>query len=99
MFWSLTTYDIETRSMIQNELGRPLVGSVHGAKANVDGSFDCYFGPELPGGVPEENWVQTTPHLGFFVYLRLYGPMEPWFEKSWMPGDPERLNRPHPKSG
>lgn len=57
MFWSLTTYDNETRAMIQNELGRPLVGSVHGAKANDDGSFDCYFGPELPDGAPEENWV------------------------------------------
>lgn len=92
MFWSLTTYDNETRSMIQNEVGRPLVGSVHGAKANTDGSFDCYFGPELPDGVPGENWVQTNPGLGFFVYLRLYGPLEPWFDKSWMPGDPEPLD-------
>jgi hypothetical protein len=33
MFWSLTAYDNETRSLIQNDLGRPLVGSVHGAKA------------------------------------------------------------------
>ena len=92
MFWSLTTYDNETRSMIQNELGRPLVGSVHGAEANADGSFDCYFGPELPDGVPEANWVQTRTGEGFFVYLRLYGPLEPWFDKSWMPGDPERLD-------
>jgi hypothetical protein len=73
-FWSLTAYDNETRSMIQNEQGRPIVGSVHGAKPNEDGSYDAYFGPELPAGVPEENWVQTKPGLGWFVYLRLYGP-------------------------
>ena len=92
MFWSLTAYDNETRSMIQNDLGRPLVGSVHGAKPNEDGSYDAYFGPELPGGVPEENWVQTKPGKGWFAYLRLYGPEKPYFEKTWIPGDAERVN-------
>lgn len=91
MFWSLTAYDNETRSMIQNELGRPLVGSVHGAKSNSDGSFDLYFGPDLPAGVPRENWVQTRPSMGWFMYLRLYGPEKPWFEKKWIPGDVEKI--------
>lgn len=90
MFWSLTVYDNETRSMIQNAHGRPLVGSVHGAVANADGSFDLYFGPQLPAGVPEENWVQTTPGKGWFVYLRLYGPEQPYFDKTWVPGDAEK---------
>ncbi|MHC4757714.1 MAG: DUF1254 domain-containing protein [Planctomycetota bacterium] len=92
MFWSLTAYDNETRSLIQNDLGRPLVGSVHGAKANNDGSFDVYFGPELPAGVSKENWVQTKPGLGWFVYLRLYGPEQPYFDKTWVPGDAEMIN-------
>jgi hypothetical protein len=91
LFWSLTAYDNETRSMIQNEIGRPLVGSVHGSKPNEDGSFDLYFGPELPRGVLEENWVQTKPGLGWFVYLRLYGPELAYFDKTWIPGDVERL--------
>ena len=91
LFWSLTAYDNETRSLIQNDLGRPLVGSVHGAKPNDDGSFDVYFGPRLPDGVPKENWVQTKPGLGWFVYLRLYGPEKPYFEKKWIPGDVEKL--------
>lgn len=89
MFWSLTVYDNETRSMIQNDTLRPLVGSVHGAKPNEDGSFDVYFGPELPKDVPEQNWVQTKPDRGWFVYLRLYGPEKPYFEKTWVPGDLE----------
>jgi hypothetical protein len=92
MLWSLTAYDNETRSLIQNDLGRPLVGSVHGAKANEDGSFDLYFGPALPADVPEENWVQTTPGKGWFVYLRLYGPEKPYFDKTWIPGDAEKVN-------
>lgn len=91
MFWSLTAYDNETRSLIQNDLGRPLVGSVHGAKPNKDGSFDVYFGPKLPKGVAKENWVQTKPDLGWFVYLRLYGPEKPYFDKTWIPGDAEKL--------
>ena len=91
MFWSLTAYDNETRSLIQNDLGRPLVGSVHGAKANKDGSYDVYFGPELPTDVPEENWVQTKPGMGWFVYLRLYGPEQSYFDKTWIPGDAETV--------
>jgi hypothetical protein len=91
MFWSLTAYDNETRSLIQNDLGRPLVGSVHGAKANEDGSYDAYFGPELPAGVFEENRVQTRHGKGWFAYLRLYGPEKPYFEKTWIPGDAELI--------
>jgi len=91
MFWSLTVYDNDTRSMIRNQQGRPLVGSVHGVVANEDGSFDLYFGPERPADVPEENWVQTRPGKGWFVYLRLYGPEQPYFDKTWVPGDAEKL--------
>jgi len=91
MFWSLTVYDNDTRSMIRNDHGRPLVGSVHGAVTNTDGSFDLYFAPKLPADVPEENWVQTTPGKGWFVYLRLYGPEQPYFDKTWVPGDAEKL--------
>ena len=91
MFWSLTAYDNETRSLIQNEQGRPLVGSVHGARPNKDGSFDLYFGPKLPENVEETNWVQTKPGEGWFVYLRLYGPEKPYFDKTWIPGDPEKM--------
>ena len=91
MFWSLTCYDNETRSLIQNDLGRPLVGSLHGVKSNPDGSFDLYFSPELPQGVVRENWVQTTPGKGWFAYIRLYGPEKPFFDKKWIPEDFERI--------
>jgi hypothetical protein len=92
MFWSLTVYDNETRSQVQNELGRPLVGDVHGAVANSDGSYDLHFSPTLPDGVNELNWVQTRPGEGWFVYLRLYGPGETFFDRSWLPGDVQKVN-------
>ncbi|QSP95181.1 DUF1254 domain-containing protein [Marinobacter salinisoli] len=90
-FWSLSVYDNHSRSLIQNDQGVASLGSIRGAVPNPDGSVDAYFGPERPDGVPEENWIQTKPGMGYFVYLRLYGPLESWFEKSWRPGDPELL--------
>jgi len=31
--------------------------------------------------------VQTMPNKGFHVLLRLYSPLQPWFDKTWKPGD------------
>ena len=88
-FWSLAVYDNYSRSLIQNDEGIASLGSIRGAVANPDGSVDAYFGPACPTGVPKANWIQTKPGVGYFVYLRLYGPMQSWFDKSWRPGDPE----------
>lgn len=88
-FWSLSVYDNFSRSLIQNDQGRATVGTVHGTIPNADGSVDTYYGPKCPDGVPEENWIQTKPGVGFFVYLRLYGPLESFFDKTWRPGDPK----------
>ena len=90
-FWSLTVYDNHSRSLIQNDQGRSTVGTVHGTVPNADGSVDTYYGPKCPEGIPEENWIQTKPGVGFFVYLRLYGPLESFFDKTWRPGDPKLL--------
>ena len=49
---------------------------------NADGSVGLYFGPKAPKGL-EKNWIPTLPGRGWFAYLRLYGPLEPYFEKSW----------------
>ena len=38
------------------------------------------------------NWVQTVPGKGWFVILRLYGPLEPWFDKTWRPGEIEPVD-------
>ena len=56
--------------------------------ANDDGSIDLYFGPKAPAG-KEANWTQTVPGKGWFCLLRLYSPTEPWFDKTWRPGEIE----------
>ena len=55
---------------------------------NDDGSIDLYFGPKAPAGM-EANWIQTVPGKGWFSLLRLYSPTEPWFDKTWRPGEIE----------
>ena len=52
-----------------------------GLRDNADGSADVYFGPERP--IDSPNWIQTLPGKGWYVVFRLYGPLEPWFDKTW----------------
>jgi hypothetical protein len=86
-FWSFTVYDNQTRSMLQTDQRFPGIdGSKKGLKQNADGSYDLYFGPNPPKG-QENNWLQTVPGKGWNAILRLYGPLEPWFDKTWIPGD------------
>ena len=88
-FWSVIVYDVQTRSMLQTNQSAPSVSSQNkDVKINADGSVDVYFGPTAPPGM-ESNWVETIPGKGWFTILRLYGPLEPWFDKSWRPGEIE----------
>jgi hypothetical protein len=90
-FWSFTAYDNQTRSMLQTDQQFPAVGSLtKGLLVNADGSVDVYFGPKAPVG-KENNWVQTIPGKGWSTLLRLYSPLEPWFNKSWRPGEIEPM--------
>ncbi len=84
-FWSVIVYDTQTRSMLQTDQQFPSVSSQNkSVKANADGSVDVFFGPKAPAGM-EGNWVQTIPGKAWFTILRLYGPLEPWFKKTWRP--------------
>ncbi|MFC1601459.1 DUF1214 domain-containing protein [Candidatus Sumerlaeota bacterium] len=58
-------------------------------ESNDDGSIDVYFSNEKPEGVAEQNWVKTLPDQGFFVYMRYYGPLKEFNEKTWIPNDVE----------
>jgi hypothetical protein len=87
LFWSATVYDIDTRCLIDNDQGRGDRGSRDSELTyNEDGSVDLYFGPAAPTG-KESNWVQTIPERHWFSYFRFYGPLEPYFDRSWKLGD------------
>jgi hypothetical protein len=92
-FWSLTLYDNQTRSMLQTPQRYPRAGSQMypspAAEAEPDGSIVVYFSPSQPDGVAPGNWIQTDPEKGWFVVLRLYSPLQSFFDKTWRPGEIE----------
>jgi len=91
-FWSFVVYDNQTLSMLQTDAQFPSIGSQSkGIVVNPDTSVDVWFGPTAPPG-HEANWVQTAPGKGWNVILRLYGPLQPWFDKTWKPGEIELVN-------
>lgn len=53
----------------------------------------AYFSPAKPAGAGEGNWIETVPGKGWFVILRLYSPLEPFFAKTWRPGEIEPVTR------
>jgi len=88
-FWSVVIYDPQTRSELQT--GQPFPSKNNKRdplKENHDGSVTLYFGPKAPEG-KESNWIQTVPKKGWYPLLRLYGPLEAWFDKTWRPGEIE----------
>lgn len=87
-FWSVILYDNQTRSMLQTDQQFPSISSQNKELVvNADSSVDIYFGPKAPSG--NVNWLQTVPGKGWNTILRLYGPLDPWFDKSWRPGEIE----------
>jgi hypothetical protein len=89
-FWSLTLYDLESRSFIDNEHEIADRSSRMNLKANDDGSVDIYCAPGPPPGF-EPNWIPTVPGRAWFAYFRLYGPTESYFDRSYALPDLERL--------
>ena len=87
LFWSVTVYDITTRCLIDNEQQRGDRGSRDpDLVTETDGSVVLHFGP-TPPSAGESNWVQTIPGRHWFSYLRFYGPLQPYFDRTWKPGD------------
>lgn len=93
-FWSVMIYDRQTRSMLQTpDQPMPSIGSQSGTvEQNADGTTDVYFGPHAPAG-KERNWIQTVPGKGWFPLLRLYSPLQPFFDKTWRAGEIEPQDR------
>jgi hypothetical protein len=93
LFWSVTLYDPWTRCELQSQ-PYPTVSSQSDPApvANTDGSVDIHFAAEQPDGVPAENWIRVLPDRGFFVYIRYYGPLNAFNDKTWVPNDVELMS-------
>jgi hypothetical protein len=83
-------YDSQARSMVQTDQHFPSPSSQQDdLVVNADGSVDIHFGPKAPGH--QANWIQTVPGKGWNTILRLYSPLEPWFDKTRRPGEIEEV--------
>ncbi|MEG9504360.1 MAG: DUF1254 domain-containing protein [Methylorubrum extorquens] len=82
LFWSLTVYDTDQRVLIDN--GRDIAdrSSRQDLVKNADGSVDIYVGPTAPEGF-EKNWIPSVPGKAWFAYFRLYGPLQPYFDRTF----------------
>ncbi len=90
-FWSFMVYDNQTRSILEtDQVTGGKDSNAEGLLLKEDGGAIIYFGPEAPEG-HEANWVQTMPNKGFNVLLRIYGPEQAWFDKTWKPGNFELI--------
>jgi hypothetical protein len=89
-FWSVTLYEAENGSGLANGQPFPSLGSRDMPVQNADGSTDLSFGPTAPAG-KAGNWLTTVPGKGYFAVLRLYGPTAAAIDKSWRPGDIEKV--------
>ena len=92
LFWSVALYDNVTASGLDNGQPFPSINAMDKPAASTDGSHDIYFGPEKPAQADDSNWLRTVPGKGYFVILRLYGPGQSFFDKTWKPGDLQPLN-------
>jgi len=91
LFWSVTVYDSETRSMIKTDRNQAALRSMYELKdVSTTQPTELFFGPTAPPG-KENLWIKTTPGKGWFTYFRIYGPEQPAFDGSWKPGDFEEV--------
>ncbi len=81
-FWSFMVYSGQHRSMLETDQKSAGLDSTNpSVKPNKDKSYTIWFGPKAPEG-HEGNWIQTIPGKSYNTLLRLYGPLEPWFDKT-----------------
>jgi hypothetical protein len=95
IFWSITAYDPENASGLDNGQPFPSINTMDKPPANPDGSIRIYFGADSPGN--GKNWIRTVPGKGFFIILRLYGPTQAFFDRAWKPGDIEKVKQANGK--
>ena len=86
-FWSIVLYDPQTRSELQTasrtqpqQHRNPMSRTTTVRSPQVRPGRARRERRELDPDRPRKKW---------FTIFRLYGPLEPWFDKTWIPGDIE----------
>jgi hypothetical protein len=91
-FWSMTVYEVSTRTLINNQYEIADRSSRMDLAMNTDGSVDIYIGPDKPQGTNAKNWIPTESGRAWFPYFRLYSPKQAFLDRSWILPDIEKAN-------
>ena len=91
-FWSVTAYEVSTRTLINNKYEVADRSSRMELAMNPDGSVDIYFGPDKPEGDKAKNWIPTEAGRAWFPYFRLYSPKQAFLDRTWVLPDIEKAN-------
>jgi hypothetical protein len=91
-FWSLTMYELPSRMLVRNRLGRYLINSpmLPTLKRDGDGALSLYVQRESPRGDKASNWL-PAPDGPFVMVLRLYWPKPEALSGAWKQPPLERV--------
>ena len=89
-FWSVIVYDAHSHLIINSQEWPSVFSSDKNLVFNDDRSVDVWFGPDTVDA-KETNWIKTEPGKKWYLVLRLYSPLESWFNKKWQPGPVEEV--------
>jgi hypothetical protein len=94
-FWSLTMYDGNTRTLVENRLNRYLINSpmAESFKLGPDGSVTIYLQKDSPGAALESNWL-PAPAGPFYAVLRIYLPKTEVLDGRWQQPAMHRMDSP-----
>ncbi|EKB1221305.1 DUF1254 domain-containing protein [Listeria monocytogenes] len=92
LYWSVTGYDLDTRSEIVCNGKIPVISSLKkDFVPDADGNITLFFGPNAPND-SSLPWIQTVPGHDWFVYFRIYGPSKAAFDSTWQLTDFEKID-------
>jgi hypothetical protein len=83
-FWSLTMYELPSRTLVANPLNRYLINSsmVPNLKEDTDGAVTLFIQHNSPGAAKESNWL-PAPAATPWMVLRLYLPKPEAVNGTW----------------
>ena len=60
LFWDVTLYNVPDGTMPETDQMLPSKNGFENTAINDDGSIDLHFGPRMPDGVAETNFIKTV---------------------------------------
>ena len=86
-FWSVTVYDAETRSLLQNGQPKPSISTYDQPEVNAGWLHRYLLRPTSARGQRKKLGQDAARDRAGLPIIRFYGPLEPFFEQTWKPDD------------